>query len=39
LHPDNTKFFAISIPRALAPLRKILAAAYLETASTPIAPM
>jgi hypothetical protein len=39
LHPDKTKFLAISMPREPAPLRKMFAAACLVTASTPIAPM
>jgi len=39
LHPDNTIFLAISIPKAPAPLKNLLAAAYLATASTPIAPI
>jgi hypothetical protein len=39
LQPASTKFFAISIPREPAPDRNMLAADYLATASTPIAPM
>ncbi len=39
LHPDKTIFLAISIPKAPAPLKNMLAAAYLATASTPIAPI
>jgi hypothetical protein len=39
LHPDNTKFLAISTPRPPAPLKNMLAAAYLATASTPMAPI
>jgi hypothetical protein len=39
LQPANTKFLAISIPNAPAPVKNILAADYLATASTPIAPM
>jgi hypothetical protein len=39
LHPDKTRFFAISTPSAPAPARKIFADAYLATASIPIAPI
>ena len=39
MQPDSTMFFEISIPNAPAPDTKILAAAYLATASTPIAPI
>jgi hypothetical protein len=39
LHPDNTIFLAISIPKEPAPLKNMLAAAYFATASTPIAPI
>jgi len=39
LQPERTRFLLISMPRAPAPLRKMFAAAYLVTASTPMAPM